>query len=713
MRYKRMGRMADHRVSVPMLSGGIHADIDATLIEDNELAAAQNMEWRDGALRTRKALRAKKLVEYIHPEEGEIGQKTAFIDRHPTMVDGKMYALAFNGARTGTGATAGEVQEYVSMFPVDGDTQGIIQYKKESADDLRRAAIIPCDKDKYNSPFLLYSQNKVYRADEASKAVVQIDDNELYAPLVLVNGESLPFSAASVDDYIQAKFAANGVMYEGFNALTARFRAQFTSSVGDDADIEVYVLPRVLKSDSEVKIEIATTRGIVTITVPMGTTINHPTLGDGTGSHAITVTGNKIFVKKPFPKSVLSGNVTVTGTYAFDVAANTTTDATIGMWFGGTQNRFGGTRVFLSGFSGKNKSRLMWSDVNNPLYFPESNYMDIGDLSQGVTALDKQEDMLVIFKEREMYYTRYVEGGVDADTMIDGVNVDVTVASAYFPLYQLSPYIGCDAPGTIAVCRNRLVWMCQDGRIYTLMTANSYSERNVREIGAKIRSRVLATTTVEQRAAASAADYGERYYLMIGNRAFVFHYADSGFVNQSSFYSDKRAAERIAWFEHRFDGFYEGSTPTIISDGGDQAVVITTKDQRGADNIRVIWHFTDETADTDERTQIANGNYLVQMNDIPIKSSLTTKQYTCGNVTRYKRVKGVYLSASAQNAAMRTIIDGKDSGTVKRLNGDGDRVQLIIPGVKRCRTLGLSLESELPLVVTGLYMQYINLDVVR
>ena len=80
------------------------------------------------------------------------------------------------------------------------------------------------------------------------------------------------------------------------------------------------------------------------------------------------------------------------------------------MWFGGDAAGIsGGSRVFLGANTDeKEKSLVIWSGLNNPLYFPENCYAYVGNNSQSVTAFGRQSDMLVIFKERETYLTQYV-----------------------------------------------------------------------------------------------------------------------------------------------------------------------------------------------------------------------------------------------------------------------------------------------------------------
>lgn len=47
-------------------------------------------------------------------------------------------------------------------------------------------------------------------------------------------------------------------------------------------------------------------------------------------------------------------------------------------WFGGDRSGVaGGTRLFVCG-NPEHPNLMHWSDVNNPLYFPENNYAYIG-----------------------------------------------------------------------------------------------------------------------------------------------------------------------------------------------------------------------------------------------------------------------------------------------------------------------------------------------
>ncbi len=712
MRFKRMGRRGDHRLTIPMLSGGINTDDDPMLIADNELSASVNMDLRNGALRTRKALRVCK-EEPFFDGTAVSGltdiQSVDVISPQPIDINGVLYTVVISSMRGVDAAGSGSVtkERFVRLVPLDADNETLTYtFPIKNIAYLSPLVAVACDAEKYNTPFLVYGGGYVYRLN--GTVIESVPQEELYAPLVLINGKSVP--------YREGERTANGVMYEGFNALTRCYRAQFTSSVSILGYSEAYVMPTPLGAGvGGIVMEIVTPYGITDVTMTLDGDAVSFDIGDGT-TRTAKARDNMILVDTPLPVSEISGNVTITAhARTGNDDGGSVTGATIAQWFGGTQNRGGGTRLFLAGFDSGKGSCLMWSDVDDPFYFPQNNYMHIGDPSQRITALAKQEDMLVVFKEREMYYTRYVEGSIDADSVMEGTNVDVTVSSAYFPLTQLSPQIGCDAPHTIALCRNRLVWMNKDGRIYTLRTAAAYSERNVREIGTKIHRHLSEVTSEAQRAVASAADIDGRYFLMIGNKAFVFDYGDSGFVNQSSYSSDKRASRNIAWFAHEYPTLPAGAVNRIVSDGRTRAVVIATERTSSVVFKRSRWYFEESTADTlitENRNE--DGEWIATaITNQPIACEFVTKQYVFGDETLIKRIKAVYLNIVTDEAHVRLIVDGEDIGTVRRLRGDGRRMQLVVPGVKRCQTFALSVTSAVPTAVKSIGLQYQNLDVTR
>ena len=234
-------------------------------------------------------------------------------------------------------------------------------------------------------------------------------------------------------------------------------------------------------------------------------------------------------------------------------------------WFGGASAGInGGTRLFLCGNTKEaDQNLVIWSGLNEPLYFSENCYFRVGDSSQAVTAMGKQSDMLVIFKEHETYYTRYTQSdSITAESLINQSVVDYTASSVYFPLTQIHASIGCDCPDTVQLCRNRLVWANSNGKVYTLVSNNQYSERNIYEVGEMIEQR-LSTEGSSALKAATACDWEGHYVLLVGPHnpsvsayefpldgahAYLMDYNSSGYQYVYSYQKNEDAHMRIPWW---------------------------------------------------------------------------------------------------------------------------------------------------------------------
>jgi len=677
-------------LTVPKLSGGVNASVDPTMIEDNELASAQNVRWKNGTLTKRQAVRAVGTTPFNEiqgdPQLSLTGTADSVLS-HPMDIGGELCTLVHSGVRYGDSLT----RESVQVISLGGEVKATYRVMDRH---VQNAVFVPCDPTTYGCPFLMIRGCAVFKPDENTGAMVAVPDEELYAPLVMINGKSAVNAAAE-----DASAMANGVMYEGFNLLTRRYRARFTTQGGSGC--EVFKMPTPLASGTTVSVDIVTSQGELFLQGKVGETVAN-------GSYQLCVQPDGAVQMYPCPPaSLVSDNLTVTATAAHTTVSQMEGGATLGVWFGGTQNKLGGTRLFLAGFAGE-KAKVMWSDVNNPLYFPENNYMFVGDLAQRVTALEKQGDMLVIFKEREVYYTTYVQGEVDADSVANGTNVDVTVRGAHFPLTQLSPYIGCDAPASLAVCRDRLVWICTDGRVYTLVEGSPYSERNVRDIGRKI----YPLTSAHDKALlkrASAMDYDGCYTVMIGNTAYSFNYSDSGMD-----------AGRMAWYVYRFTAFAPYETLRLVSDGMHKAILISTQARTQLYSyIRMLYRFTEEAKDSHADIVVtgADGNSPLALKttvtDAAISACLTTKTFDFGDIRCFKRIGALFLSADAEELTVRFTADGREAVAVHRLCADGRGGQLLLPCVKRCRTFSMTITSETAFGLRGMRVQYTTFGTVR
>ena len=227
---------------------------------------------------------------------------------------------------------------------------------------------------------------------------------------------------------------------------------------------------------------------------------------------------------------------------------------TFSEWYGAdSRGLYGGMHLFMGGNSSE-KNLVIWSDFNRPLYFGENCYAYVGDKSQSVTAFGRQGESLIIFKEREIYATQYISNDsvISAEDVINGSVIDVTAAEVYFPMTQVHGYIGCDCPKTIQLCRNRLVWLSSNGKVYTLTNVNQYNERSIFEVSGMINSELKKVDVVKLKNAISA-DWQNHYVLKCKNLFYVMDYDSYGFANISSYAKSEDAQARIPWWIWDFD----------------------------------------------------------------------------------------------------------------------------------------------------------------
>lgn len=563
MQYARMGHLREREIGVPELSGGINAERNMSRMEDNELFDVKNMWFEDGVLCTRPPLYVTDVESESHTHAGMnlTGRSAVFY-----YAGKKACALTYY-------CWPGEHIIYV--VSLDGEL--LHRYRFDCTDSA--AAVAPVSEDRYGVPFFVFIDGRVYKP--IGDTLVE-HTADVYIPMIFVNGRGYHWSEA---DTGSGRFPVNGTMLEGYNALSARYKCRYTSEDGK----HIYPLPKPIAAGSVVSLSVVLPSGEYSASAKTGETATI-TQGSYTyrftpaaGASHISVTWTKSGASGAeasgygFPTGSVSSNITIEAEYEKTAEEKAyLRGATAACWFGGTSNERGGTRLFLSGFSSDgNQAKVVWSDADEPLYFSENNYCYIGDASRRVTALHTQSDRLIIFKESETYCMRYAQGTVDADAVSEGLNTDVSVSAAAFPVTQISPNIGCDCPDTVVLCQNRLVWMNADGEMNTLVMNEPYSDSNIRSFGSKITPKILRDSTKSERRAAHAVRYKNRYVVFVGSKAYLFSYQDYGFIYLSGYYSAKYD-KKIAWFVWELENT-EGDRLVPLSDGDELTLCCAVK----------------------------------------------------------------------------------------------------------------------------------------
>ena len=620
MKYPKCNLNTAYRVAVPALSGGVNLSAGVNFTADNQLTDCKNLYWKDGALRTRPGFQLQ------HSLSERTSKETLFTGA--VEWKGKPACCIVNRLTESDGKTL----LTITFFNQAGDIDYTFPLTLPPGDQPESLLIIsgPPTKGKGVYAFIgLTNGGKVFEYGDGVWA--QITAADVYAPLVLVNGKGNLYGTLPADSSTEAAPAS---LFEGFNTLFGRFRAGFFT----DGVSSVFQLPGGALADEDIEIQFLESRNFH-IVIEAGKTESEPVpllayayakvdrakgtisfLHNGSGSPA------------PFPLPMMenvSNSLVVTASLPVDTTGREKQGSPFRMkktiWFGGISFA-GGSRLFLTG-DPQAPGVVRWSDCASPLYFPENNYARVGG-SEAVTAMAKQDDMLVFFKPKEIYATTFVEGNsYTPDDLLAGTVADATAVSATFPITQLHPAIGCDLPDTVQLCDNRLVFASSDGNIYVLVSANAYSENNVYCLSHPVKAAM-------PRGKMFAADW-DGYYLLFSSgtdssdrRIIVMDYRSYGFRYVSSYARHKTEVPFFLW-ENPADNCF-----TAIG---------------GADSLSVIRMEMSESGVASYSSFLLAGEADRMVSDktsvTPIEASFRTKLFDFNRPERHKRIMSLHLGA--------------------------------------------------------------------
>lgn len=688
MKHPTLGRTALRRLTVPPLAGGVELSSPPHRIADDRLSDAVNLWWQQGMLCTRPALR-------------ERGTLPGFAD---TMTATPLYRRTLLHGQNGTDHRFALVEE-------DGTLHG----RKFVITGLENLLAVPAGRDIAEDD---YCEAIVY-LDADARGVYALTDTAALQPLPPYVPTVLS-AARPTPDLVRTD---SGAYTEPFNLLTDEFHCRFTS----DGEGIYYWLPESVTLDHSRPVTVRHTD-------PVGTVITH-TLDycdtDGLWKERIdTVEEIPLdelalrydplrrclwFVHAhgggiaPAPQATVSGNVWLSATRADSGGRARIYGMRFGVWFGGSADgTAGGTRLFLSG-NPAYPNLVQWSALGDPLYFPENNYAYVGDASGAVTAFGKQSDMLVIFKEREVYATQYRTGtAYTADELFDGTVTDTEAAAAVFPIQQIHPERGCDCPDTLRLCGDRLVWATSDGHVYTLLSSGAYDVRSVRALSFPIEAQLMRCRP-DVLKAATAACVGDHYLLLVGDTAFALDCRSSGFSHYGSYASDKTAQQAVAWQAWGFD---LPVTAQRLIRVRSTALLLT----QVGDTLLTYGFDPDGACD---RLPTADGSALC-FTDRPIACELTTKRYELGRPAAYKQVCGVTLWVTGEAGAQVTVSlhDGTTARTLTTLSLSGDAPEATLPRylpihTPRMRQCGIRLQSTGRMAVDGIEVTFRGMGDIR
>lgn len=191
-------------------------------------------------------------------------------------------------------------------------------------------------------------------------------------------------------------------------------------------------------------------------------------------------------------------------------------------------------------FGGQNDNRLFfgnngtgyyfWTGISNlgvdPTYFPIDNYNIVGLNDENITGFNKQQNSLMVIKEREVYAVDYSFDGTE------GV----------FNSYPVSNKFGCDAPDTIQTVNNNTVWLSSEFGVCVIQSTNVGNQRNVFAISRNIDPRLLQEENLTE---ASSIEFDGNYWLCVNDKIYLWDYFLAPYYDTGN---PDDNAKRLSWW---------------------------------------------------------------------------------------------------------------------------------------------------------------------
>lgn len=741
MKYPMINRQPRREVNVPQLSGGLNLRDSLSGIRDNQMTDCVNMWYKEGMLRTRPGFVTNDEMKLLI-ENNDCIQK---IKTYPNVRKGNAVLSScwrFDGEQ-GYGNWQSLIEfwwQYDNRIEYAGNVFVELVFDWTNEDSLQEAidkcscfvsakdGIAYCFASNGNAYYI----NKLDYVNGASKWE-EVNSDEIYAPIVYhhcLMTSSVKKSSNGNLHYSCGDFS--GVQIEGYNIIGNRYKIVYSTvnrNLFKDDTVELpmeYYIPGMGDPEYYKDLEI-----IIKITHLDGQIVEHKAVYDEDDyafeedynidglqmiAHHCWVrffSGENI-IKTLTENDYVEDNLEITISYKkTDKEYGKVFGMTQSAWFGGAANGInGGSRLFLCGNTDDNdKSLVVWSSLNNPLYFPENNYAYVGDKSQGVTAFGQQGENLIIFKEKSTYYSYYnVNDNITADDLINQSVVDYEANSAIFPMIQLNANIGCDCPNTVQLCRNKLVWANSDGNVYTLYSNNQYSERTIYKISDMINSMLKKENGLKN---AISCDFEGHYLLCVGNKIYVMDYNSYGYQYAASFSKNEDSNVQIPWYIWEIsDVGYVGKLFEMNNR------LILMYDYDTSDGVMLTFStLSDDENTANDNILIFNQNDEIEIIEKKINSKLQTKLFdfsAAGYLKNIDRVSIAFGNNGGEPINVSFLTDkGSESDVATFVGSSTDERDAAFVTVKNfyvsarsVRTFGVKIECEGPIIIDGLSLQY-------
>lgn len=698
MRLPIMRKQEAHILSLPDLSGGLNMRDGISEVLDNQLTDCKNMWWKDGLLRTRAAMiQNDSKINLGDAAEGsapKIRQHNCY--NTVSGIKGQLCSVVYDNKINFFWNYGKSISEVASITETPS-SYFVCQY----ADTL----------------YCFTNKRMIYKTEIESAGWTKVEEKDYYTPLIATSCKKIAKTNASTQEAL-----ANGVMIEGFNILSDYYKMSFNSynpeivtEENQSHDMRYHIAESIAKSKYKDKTVTAvyTKEGVdYTHTVVLSGKSNASEEGNiGKDGLKMKVWRNSVsFWDKDDNVAKISeggeNDLIITAPYITSTAEK---DKIFGMkrceWFGGgTAGLSGGTRLFLCGNTKKGNSDLVvWSGLNNPLYFPENSCFNVGNETGAVTGFGKQSDKLVIFKENETWFTQYAQNNnITAQDLINQRVIDYASSSVYFPLTQINSNIGCPCPDTIQLCRNRLVWLGNNNSVYTLVSDSQYNERSIFSVSEMV-NRKIEEIGVDSKAC--ACDWNGYYCLLLGNNILLMDYNCYGYTHVASYSKQDDANIHIPWYS------WEITNVQKLAVIGNHLSSVNITDIGG--KLYAISYYFNAKGTADKLLDKESGKYITSA----ISSSFTTKIFDFGLPHRRKNIEQINLQIGNNGGVPINLFFVTENGTEQSeiITTGNDLTnytagyidsRAVFPCIKQILRFGIKVECKGKLAVDSVILKY-------
>lgn len=697
MKYSHLKTAPIKEFSLDHFDGGLNTYNRKDLILDNQQSDGANLLCKNGLLTSREGL-SFNLDEAIgNFDDYGFFHKGLTVTDTQILINNKIHRVAF--------ALWGDNSSYQTLYIyfVSPDKKlisaGEFQFRRTSQDIYYKFS---------NIVFLVGSKTlgcglyaflslksgseglyEIYELDTDFDKWLKITDDDIYTPIVLLNGKGNKYSDAVTEDDFSAEAVAKP---QEFNMLTSRFKAYFTTDGHSDTfqlpikniDENSEVLCRFYVSQNyfyewlipagENAVTIETDKGNIT----MSCYRNSATLVffDSDGNvfsmpQSYLVTSNNLFVK--------------TSREAEDTAFQI-----IGCEYCTTYN----SNVFFYG-NGQKMSNIYVTTISNPLYFPENMQSTIGNPSDKVTAMAVQNNKLIAFKTGEIYQVSLDKSEVLSYSLAD--SAQLSLENKQIRLSFIHGSIGCANKNTLAVCGNRLVWQGSDAKVYTLATTTYGKENNVYCLSDSI-SNILKTYSDSELSSAFGFSANGYYVLHIAKSLYLLNYRIKNFGISPVYTALGNPPDTISWYvlklphQKYYSGYFTGNEINLFcGDINSKYCVLSTL-----------------CGKNDKILSYENGTAVQK--EVEIKSSITTKFFCFGLTHTRKIIEEVYIGMEFSGEADIILNDGnieyKQTVFSPRKNYSPIR---IAPHFKGVYGLSITISSNANISLRAIQVKYKNM----